>query len=68
MPTHYSPAVSGDVVHQNIRLRGVTVSDILELDHLTIVFTYWITLKIRTLWNLLKNSETGNGLYTLPLI
>jgi hypothetical protein len=41
-PTHYSPAGNGDVldivVHQNIRLSDVTVSDILDSDHLPIVF------------------------------
>jgi hypothetical protein len=41
-PSHYSPAGNGDifniVVHQNIRLSGVIVSDILDLDHLPIVF------------------------------
>jgi hypothetical protein len=41
-PTHYSPAGNGDVldivVHQNIRLSYVTVSDILDSDHLPIVF------------------------------
>jgi hypothetical protein len=41
-PTHYSPAGNGDVldivVHQNIRLTHVTVSDILDSDYLPIVF------------------------------
>jgi hypothetical protein len=41
-PTHYSPAENGDlldiVVHQNIRLSHVIVSDILDSDHLAIVF------------------------------
>jgi hypothetical protein len=41
-PTHYSPAENGDVldivVHQNIRLSHVIVSDILDSDHLPIVF------------------------------
>jgi hypothetical protein len=41
-PTHYSPAGNGDmldtVVHQNIRVSDVTVSDILDSDHLPIVF------------------------------
>jgi hypothetical protein len=42
MPTHYSPAGNGDmlnlVVHQNIRVPDVIVSDILDLDHLPIIF------------------------------
>jgi hypothetical protein len=41
-PTHYSPAGNGDVleivVHQNIRLSDVTVFDILDSDHIPIIF------------------------------
>jgi hypothetical protein len=41
-PTHYSPAGNADVldivVHRNIRLSNVIVSDILDSDHLPIVF------------------------------
>jgi hypothetical protein len=41
-PTHYSPERNGDildiVVHKNIRLSDVTVSDILDSDHLPIIF------------------------------
>jgi hypothetical protein len=41
-PTHYSPAGNGDVldivVHKNVRLSVVTVSDILDSDHLPIIF------------------------------
>jgi endonuclease/exonuclease/phosphatase (EEP) superfamily protein YafD len=41
-PIHYSPAASGDVldivVHQNIRVSDVIVSDILNSDHLPIIF------------------------------
>jgi hypothetical protein len=41
-PTHYSPAGNGDVldivVHQNIRLAHVIVSDILDSGHLSVVF------------------------------
>jgi hypothetical protein len=41
-PTHYSPVENGDVldsmVHKNIRLSNFVVSDILDLDHLTIIF------------------------------
>jgi hypothetical protein len=40
--THYSPARNGDVldtvVHQNIRVSDVIVSDILDSDHLPIIF------------------------------
>jgi hypothetical protein len=40
-PTHYSPTGNGDVlynVHKNARLSEVIVSDILDSDHLPIVF------------------------------
>jgi hypothetical protein len=41
-PTHYSPAGNGDmfdiVAHKNVWLSEVTVSDILDSDHLPIVF------------------------------
>jgi hypothetical protein len=40
--THYSPAGNGDVldivVHQNVCLSKVIVSDVLDSDHLPIVF------------------------------
>jgi hypothetical protein len=41
-PTHYFPVGNGDVldivVHKNIRLSNVIVSDILDSDHLPIIF------------------------------
>jgi hypothetical protein len=41
-PTHYSPAGNCDVldivVHQNIRVSAVTVSDIFDSDYLPIIF------------------------------
>jgi hypothetical protein len=41
-PTHYYLAGNGDVldivVHKNIRLSNVIVSDILDSDHLPIIF------------------------------
>jgi hypothetical protein len=41
-PTHYSPGGNGEVldivVHKNIRLSNVIVSDILDSDHLPIIF------------------------------
>jgi hypothetical protein len=69
-PTHYSPAGKGDildiVVHQNIRLSDVTVSDILDSDHLPIIFCLLDPVKVR---NLSKPIEklTGNSFKTLPL-
>jgi hypothetical protein len=41
-PTHYSLVGNGDVldivVHKNIRISNVTISDILDSDHLPIIF------------------------------
>jgi hypothetical protein len=41
-PTHYSPAGNGNVLHvvvlQNIRQSGIIVSDVLNSDHLTVIF------------------------------
>jgi hypothetical protein len=52
-PTHYSPAGNGDmldiVVHQNIRVSDVTVSDILDSDHQPIIFHILDHVKIRNL-------------------
>jgi hypothetical protein len=57
-PTHYSPVGNGDVldtvVHKNIRLSDVTVSEILDSDH-------WITLKINKSLNHFKNLQIGSG-------
>jgi hypothetical protein len=36
------------VVHKNIRLSNVIVSDILDSDHLPIIFHIWITLELKT--------------------
>jgi hypothetical protein len=52
-PTHYSPAGNGDildiVVHQNIGLSSVNVSNILDSDHLLILFHILDHVKIRNL-------------------
>jgi hypothetical protein len=52
-PSHYSPAGNGDmldiVVHQNIRVSEVMVSDILDSVHLPIVFHILDHVKIRNL-------------------
>jgi hypothetical protein len=51
--THYSPVGNGDVldivVHQNIIVSDVTVSDILDSDYLPIVFHILDHVKIRNL-------------------
>jgi hypothetical protein len=53
MPTHNSPSGNGDVlnivVHQNIRVSDVIVSDILDSDYLPIVFHILDHAKIRNL-------------------
>jgi hypothetical protein len=52
-PTHYSPVGNGDVlnvvVHQNIRVSDITVSDILDSYHLPIAFHILDHVKIRNL-------------------
>jgi hypothetical protein len=57
-PTHYSPAGHGDVldivVHQNIRVSDVTVCDILDSDHLAIIFHLLDHVKIRNLSELIE--------------
>jgi hypothetical protein len=58
-PTHYSPVGNGDVlnivVHQNIRVSNVIVSDILDSDHIPIAFHIVDHVKFGIFWNLLKN-------------
>jgi hypothetical protein len=58
-PAHYSPAGNGDilniVVHQNIRLSSVTVSNILDSDHLPILFHILDHVKIRNLSEPIEN-------------
>jgi hypothetical protein len=50
-PTHYSPAGNGEVlyivVHKNITMSDITVSDILDPDHLPIIFHIRDHVKIR---------------------
>jgi hypothetical protein len=52
-PTHYSPAGNGDVldivVHQNIRVSDIIVSDILDSHNLPIIFHILDHVKIRNL-------------------
>jgi hypothetical protein len=50
-PTHYSPIGNGDVlytvVHQNIRVSDIIVSDISDSDHLPMIFHILDHVKIR---------------------
>jgi hypothetical protein len=52
-PTHYSLVGNGDVldivVHKNIRLSNVIVSDILDSDHLPIIFHIMDQVKTKTI-------------------
>jgi hypothetical protein len=52
-PNHYSPSGNGDVldivVHQNIRVSDAIVSDILDSDHLPIIFHMLDHVKIMNL-------------------
>jgi hypothetical protein len=51
--THYYPAGNGDVldivVHQNIRVSDVTISDIFASDHIPVVYRILDHVKIRNL-------------------
>jgi hypothetical protein len=71
-PTHDSPAENGDVldivVHQNIRLSGVIISDILNSDHLLTILYILDHVKTEDLSEPVKNSQTGNGFKALSLI
>jgi hypothetical protein len=64
-PAHYSPVGNGDVldivVHRNIRLSNVIVSDILDSDHLPIIFHTWITLELKTSRHHLRKLQIGYG-------
>jgi hypothetical protein len=56
-PIHYSPAGNGDVLdifmHKNAQLSEVIVSDILDLDHLPVVFHILDLIRIRNLSDLI---------------
>jgi hypothetical protein len=57
-PINYSPIGNGDVldisVHQNIGVSDVIVSDILDSDHLSIIFHILDHVKIRNLSNTIE--------------
>jgi hypothetical protein len=64
--THYSPVGNGDVLdivaHQNIRVTDTIVSDILDPDHLSIIFHILDHVKIR---NHSEPTEKFTDLYRL---
>jgi hypothetical protein len=53
--SHYSPAGRSDMldiaVHQNVRLSEVIVSDVLDSDHLPIIFHIVDHIRTRNLWD-----------------
>jgi hypothetical protein len=61
--THYSPSGNGEVldivVHQNIRVSDVIVSDILDSDHLPIIFHLLNHVKIRNLSDPIEKFRLG---------
>jgi hypothetical protein len=69
-PTHYSHAGNGDVldivVHQNITVSDVIVSDILDTDHLPIVFHILDHVKIRNLSEPVKKFTDWERFQSLP--
>jgi hypothetical protein len=64
-PTHYSPMGNEDVldivVHKNIRLSNVIVSDILDSDHLQIVFHIPDHVRTKQISEPFKHLEIGSG-------
>jgi hypothetical protein len=70
-PTRYSPSGNGNVLdiveHQNIRISDVIVSDILDSDHLPIIFHILDHVKIRNLSDPIEISQTWIGFKTSPL-
>jgi hypothetical protein len=63
-PTHYTPRGCGDifdtVFHQNVHLPGVTVSDVLDSEHIPISFNILELLALRTLRPGLIHKQTGS--------
>jgi endonuclease/exonuclease/phosphatase family metal-dependent hydrolase len=63
-PIHYSPAGNGDVldivVHQNMRVSDVIVSDILDSDHLSVIIHILNQVKITNLSELIESNITQN--------
>jgi hypothetical protein len=68
-PTHYSHAVNGDildiVVHQNIELSSVTVSNLLDSDPLPKIFHILDHVKIRNLSELIEKFKDWEWIQSL---
>jgi hypothetical protein len=69
-PTHYSPSGNSDVpdivVHQNIRVSDVIVSDILDSDHLPIQFHIQVMVEIRNLKEPIEKFTAWERFQSLP--
>jgi hypothetical protein len=69
--THCSPAGNCDVldivVHKKVRLSEVIVSEILESDHMLIIFHSLDHIKLGILRKRLTNSKIGSGFKAWPL-
>jgi hypothetical protein len=70
-PTHYSPAGNSDVleivVHKNVRLSEVIVSDVLGSDHYQSSSTCRIILELGIFRGRLKNSQIESSFKVSPL-
>jgi hypothetical protein len=69
VPTHYSG--NGDVldivVHKNVRLSQVIVSDMLDSDHLPIIFHLLDHIRSRNLSDPVDKLQIENGFNAWPL-
>jgi hypothetical protein len=70
-PTHFVPNGRGDVldivVHKYVRLSEVRVLDIIDSDHLRIMFCKLDHIKAREILDPVENSQTGSGFKASPL-
>jgi len=64
-PTHYTPQGNGNVigikVHRSVLLSDVTVSDVLDSDHILIFFHILNHVSARDISTLLKPTQNGSG-------
>jgi hypothetical protein len=65
-PTHYSPAGNGDVLDIVVN-NNVQLSEVLDSDHLPIVFHLLDHVTIRYLSDLVANSQIGSRFKAWPL-
>jgi hypothetical protein len=58
-PTHFVSGGRDDILDIVSEVRAL---DIMDSDHLPIMFCIWIMLRLENFWIQLKNSQTGSGL------